>query len=212
MKGSIIDPPGIVRAVDALAELAAQINAEHLAGEAAFRKGLEHFRAAGEALIKAKEQCGHGQFKAWVEKNVKASYRTAANYMRIAREWEKCATAAHLRDALRLLTEDDHQQENAVAHQLLDLARKQNEWLSFLTPFAWVLQCEEDGQTVTGFVFTERGMLTFGKPTYEQWREAGRLLKRCEADYEAMVEPLARGFGVTLDKLKAALETLRNDD
>jgi hypothetical protein len=50
-----------VRQADDLAELAGRINAEHEAGERATRKGLEHFRAAGEALLKAKKQCGQCQ-------------------------------------------------------------------------------------------------------------------------------------------------------
>jgi ParB family chromosome partitioning protein len=103
---AVLEPPALIRPAEDLAILAAEINAEHEAGECASRKGLEHFRAAGERLIRAKAQCGHGKFKAWIEKHIHCSYRTAACYMQIAREWEKCAAAAHLRDALRLLTDD----------------------------------------------------------------------------------------------------------
>jgi hypothetical protein len=176
MNRELFDPPGIVRTADSLAELASAINAAHFAGETACRKGLEHFKKAGEALLKAKEQCGHGKFKAWVEENIQTSYRTAANYMRVAREWDKCATAAHLRDALRLLTEDDQDEERALAYQLLDMAKRQNEWLNFVRPFAWILE-SEDGRTVKGFVFTDRGMFTLDAPSIEHWKEAGRLIK-----------------------------------
>jgi hypothetical protein len=101
-----IHPPAVVRAAADLRILAAEINAAHKSGEESTRRGLAHFRVAGEALLKAKEAVGHGGFKAWVEKHVHCSYRTAACYMRVAREWAKCAAAAHLRDALRMLTED----------------------------------------------------------------------------------------------------------
>jgi hypothetical protein len=177
-----LNPPAIMRPAVDLAELAGRINAEHEAGERATRRGLEHFRAAGDALLQAKADCGHGRFKAWVEKNVKVSYRTAAVYMRLAREWEKCAAAAHLRDALRMLTEDDLQEERAVRDRLLGVAGAQNEWLHFATPFAGTLETVDDFRTVRGFVFTERGMLTLGSPTREQWVDAGRLLR------EALVE------------------------
>jgi hypothetical protein len=100
-----IHPPAVVRAAADLRILAAEINAAHKSGEESTRRGLEHFRAAGEALLKAKKAVGHGGFQAWVEKHVHCSYRTAACYMRVAREWEKCAAAAHLQDALRMLTE-----------------------------------------------------------------------------------------------------------
>jgi hypothetical protein len=45
-----------------LATLAAGINAAHEAGEQTTWKGLEHFRKAGEALMKAKKQCGQGKW------------------------------------------------------------------------------------------------------------------------------------------------------
>jgi len=48
---------------------------------------LEAARIAGEALIEAKKQLAHGQFKQWVEANTTVSYRQAAKYMQVA----KCA-------------------------------------------------------------------------------------------------------------------------
>jgi hypothetical protein len=50
-----------------LATLAARINAAHRAGEAATRKGLEHFRAAGQWLLEAKDRCGHGRWLPWLK-------------------------------------------------------------------------------------------------------------------------------------------------
>lgn len=70
---------------ESLAELASKINAAHEAGERASWKGLEHFRAAGEALLRAKAQCGHGKWLAWLEKNVSCTERQARRYMAFAK-------------------------------------------------------------------------------------------------------------------------------
>jgi hypothetical protein len=56
----VIDFPAEVRPAEDMATLAAQINGEYAADEEATRKGLEHFRQAGEFLLRAKRQCGHG--------------------------------------------------------------------------------------------------------------------------------------------------------
>jgi hypothetical protein len=48
------------------------------AGEGAARKCLEHFRAAGEALLKAKRQVGHGHWMAWMKANLVCSHDQAA--------------------------------------------------------------------------------------------------------------------------------------
>jgi hypothetical protein len=101
----VIDPAAAVRPVEDLAELAATANREHAAGEADVRAGLEHFRAAGEALLKAKKRCGHGRWLPWLKANVKFSQQTASVYMRVAQDWDKLPAAGNLRDALRLLTE-----------------------------------------------------------------------------------------------------------
>jgi hypothetical protein len=90
-----------------LESLAAIANHEHACGEEATHKSLSHFRAAGDALIKAKRQVGHGKFKSWVEANVRFSYRTARDYMRLAKYGEKWQHAASLRDALDLIANGD---------------------------------------------------------------------------------------------------------
>jgi hypothetical protein len=78
-------PPAIVRPAEDLEALAAEINAEHEAGEDATCRGLEHFRRAGEKLLKAKEQCGHGNWLSWLKRNVKFSERQARRYMALAK-------------------------------------------------------------------------------------------------------------------------------
>jgi hypothetical protein len=71
-------------AAEDLPVLAARINQEHAAGEAATRKGLAHFLAAGRALIVAKSKCRHGQWESWVKDNLKMSLRRAQRYMALA--------------------------------------------------------------------------------------------------------------------------------
>jgi hypothetical protein len=101
----LLNPPAIVRPAEDLATLAAQINREHAAGEEAARRGLEHFRRAGEALLKAKEKCGHGKWLPWLKANVKVSQQTASAYMRLAEGWGKLPAAGNftLRDALKVI-------------------------------------------------------------------------------------------------------------
>ena len=48
--------------------------------------GREHYRKAGEMLIEAKDQVGHGGWGRWLTKNFDLSAHTASNYMRWARE------------------------------------------------------------------------------------------------------------------------------
>lgn len=100
------NPAAAVRQVESLAELAGIANKEHEAGEGASRKGLEHFRAAGEALLKAKKRVGHGKWGEWLKANVKFSQPQACRYMRVAREWGKFVSTTNLADALRVLTEN----------------------------------------------------------------------------------------------------------
>jgi hypothetical protein len=86
-----LTPPAAVRPGEDLAALAAEINAAHEAGTDATRKGLEHFRRAGEALLRAKESCiaAHVPWLAWLAANVCFDPRTARNYMRLALYWDK---------------------------------------------------------------------------------------------------------------------------
>jgi hypothetical protein len=99
----VIGPPAIVRQQADLRLLANQINAAHEAGEQSARRRLEHFRAAGEALLKAKEAVGHGRFLAWLQENVRVKKSRAYQYMRFAKvpvtgnfedqeaAWRKCS-------------------------------------------------------------------------------------------------------------------------
>jgi Protein of unknown function (DUF3102) len=107
---SLFDQPAIVRdaADPALEQLAFEINSAHEAGERSARNGLDRFKEAGEALLKAKERLPHGEWLPWLGKNVKFSERTVRRYMALASGWEKIKSVivADLTAALRLLAED----------------------------------------------------------------------------------------------------------
>src|SRR5690242_1052977 len=76
-------PPLPLRTND-LGALAERIKTALAAGEAAKRKGLEHYRAAGAALREAKAKCGHGRWGEWLRVNVDLSERQAQRYMALA--------------------------------------------------------------------------------------------------------------------------------
>lgn len=107
MKGIDIDPPGIVRpAEDGLVALARRANEAHDAAEAAGRTSLEQARAAGEALLRAKEQLPHGRWLPWLAQHVAFSERTAQDYMRLARQPRSAVTADSLAGALRQIASE----------------------------------------------------------------------------------------------------------
>jgi len=125
-----------------LENLAAEINAEHRACDAALRNGLAHAVKAGQLLVEAKTHTKHGEWGGWLADNFEGSVRTAQAYMRVARELPTLEgeggsfagadtqRVAHLsfRGALQALSssaslgEDDD--ENAVRAELLDLRER----------------------------------------------------------------------------------------
>jgi hypothetical protein len=67
---------------NSLADLAARIQAEHLAVSAALKESVRHAIAAGELLIEAKAKVPHGQWLPWLESHCSISERTAQLSMR----------------------------------------------------------------------------------------------------------------------------------
>jgi 16S rRNA G966 N2-methylase RsmD len=89
---------------DTLESLATVANEAHACGEADVRKSLAHFRTAGEALIEAKRQVGHGGWMTWMKENLRFGYRQAARYMLLARSGDgKLDSETNLSDALDAL-------------------------------------------------------------------------------------------------------------
>lgn len=91
-----------------LPSLAAEIVREHEAAATAARSALGHARRAGELLVEARRQVGHGGWTTWVKDNFPASARTARLYMQVARRWPELeasenGNALPIREAARLL-------------------------------------------------------------------------------------------------------------
>jgi site-specific DNA-methyltransferase (cytosine-N4-specific) len=166
-------PAAQVRPAEDLAALAARINAEHEAGEGAARVGLGHFRTAGEALLKAKAQCGHGKWLPWLKQNVRFTQQTASNYMRVAKEWDKLLTVGNLRDALRLLTEDADDDEppppEYVTPDQWDEAGKEEEPAAEAGGDVWRVD-KADCLDWLGSQPADGIDLVFGSPPYEDAR------------------------------------------
>jgi hypothetical protein len=101
--------PTIVTQSNSLADLAARINAEHVAAEKAYQSGVEHALQCGDLLLEAKALLPHGQWLPWLESNCSVSSRSARLYMQLARNRQgleaKSATVANLtmQGALQLL-------------------------------------------------------------------------------------------------------------
>lgn len=87
-----------------LQTLADQINKAHADGEATSRVGLEHYRAAGAALIAAKKQVGHGEWLNWLKVNVRVTQQQAWKYMQVAEYWPKLQSSCNLADALKIIS------------------------------------------------------------------------------------------------------------
>ena len=53
------------------------------AAEAAHEAGMPYYKAAGEKLLEAKGSMPHGEFTAWVKRNIKVGYPQAVLYMKM---------------------------------------------------------------------------------------------------------------------------------
>jgi hypothetical protein len=70
---------------NSLADLAARIRTCHEATVAALNTSVIHAMAAGDLLIEAKAQVGHGHWLPWLAKNCAISERTAQLYTKLAK-------------------------------------------------------------------------------------------------------------------------------
>jgi hypothetical protein len=76
---------GRLQGSNSLTDLAARIQLEHLAVSTALKDSVRHAIAAGELLLEAKKQVGHGQWLTWLERHCSISERTAQLYMRCSK-------------------------------------------------------------------------------------------------------------------------------
>jgi DUF3102 family protein len=68
-----------------LGELAERIKKEHSNVAIALQQGFMHASAAGELLIQAKANAGHGKWLSWLQEKCEISVRTASLYMRLSK-------------------------------------------------------------------------------------------------------------------------------
>jgi Protein of unknown function (DUF3102) len=69
-----------------LDSLAAEINRDHKAGEAAEKKSRKHFHRCGTKLLEAKALVGHGNWENWLRDNCpEVTERQAQRYMALAK-------------------------------------------------------------------------------------------------------------------------------
>jgi hypothetical protein len=96
---------GIVRKAEDVASLLATADAEHEAGLRAQRKSLEHYRRAGEALLRAKRAAGHGNWLKVLAQKCKIPQQRASEYMRLAEGWDKLPPGGNftLKEALEVI-------------------------------------------------------------------------------------------------------------
>ncbi len=106
--------PRLKRAVvsaSRLRTLAEKANQAHKQAQSAARQVMKHAVEAGELLLKAKEDMGHGDFTKWLKETFDGTPRHARRYMRLATAaaQERIDPAEHssLREAESLLRDQD---------------------------------------------------------------------------------------------------------
>ncbi len=79
---------------DNLQQLAAAANRSHKACVDAQRSAALHAKDAGDALLTAKAEVGHGGWTDWLAQNCVFGKRQAQRYMQIASRWDELQTKA----------------------------------------------------------------------------------------------------------------------
>jgi hypothetical protein len=103
-----------------LGGLAAKANDCHWKFHNGCKRLLPYGKAAGDALIAAKEAVGHGNWLEWLRANFDASADTAENYMKVARNWDRLQAALEanpklsIEEALRRLRDPRAAREAAA--------------------------------------------------------------------------------------------------
>jgi hypothetical protein len=108
-----------------LAELAAQIDAEHDRAEKAIHDALAHARGAGALLAEAKARVPHGEWLGWLKAHCNFTPRTAQRYMQLAEHWEeivaKGGEGLNLNGALKLLAHEKEEADGSNATRVSHL-------------------------------------------------------------------------------------------
>ncbi len=111
-----LDPVGTAT----VADLAAKINAEHRACEAAAVSAVEHAVRAGELLAEVKQGLKHGGWLKWLEANFEGSARHAQRYMKLASQKHRLnatrVSHSSINGALRELQAVEAKEKSAEKH------------------------------------------------------------------------------------------------
>lgn len=106
---------------NALEQLASQINALHAdceqakqVAQSAEQSALQHAIRAGELLLEAKKQAGHGHWETWREANLKLPSSTATLYQRCFERKAELEGVTTLREAQKLLKKPTEQKQLAA--------------------------------------------------------------------------------------------------
>lgn len=173
-----------------LTTLAADIRESHEAAIAAGRSALEHARCAGELLVEAKRQVGHGTWLVWLRDHCPTlSARTAQVYMRIAREWPALEAKAQrvadlpVREALALLATPQDTLPDAAA-----LLRDAQE-------------LDDRGEQVRLTLAGLRDILDLPNATLDELSSVVRIARRCEADAWEVRLRAERGLSVVQEHI-----------
>jgi hypothetical protein len=138
----------------ALDSLALGIKQETTAADQAVESALAHYIRAGELLIEAKEQVGHGGWSSWLEANFEFSERHARRYMKVAANRTRVSDLGSMREALQLLSPPacppfDFRQEmtndlNALIMKVVTSSRPEvDEWVRVVADaWEWRLECQ----------------------------------------------------------------------
>jgi hypothetical protein len=120
MNENHINPVVAVRPAADAAELLAAANAEHEAGLRAERASLEHYRKAGEALIRAKAAVGHGKWLTLLKERSTIANQRASEYMRLAAGWHKLPPGGNfgLKEALRIIAGEPPAEDDETLEEL----------------------------------------------------------------------------------------------
>jgi hypothetical protein len=108
MDRSILDPPATVTSVDQAAELMAEINREFEAEEQCIRTSAKRRCKIGGMLLRIKEKVGHGNFKDYIDKHFKGSYRSARRLMQQAKELHEKPVDSMVVDDLEHALQNGH--------------------------------------------------------------------------------------------------------
>jgi hypothetical protein len=108
MNNDYFDQPGIIRSVDDLAELMAEVNREFAAEEQSIRISKKRRCKIGGMLLRVKDKVGHGNFKDYIAKNFKGSYPTANRWMNEAKALREKPIDSMDVDDLEALAQKSH--------------------------------------------------------------------------------------------------------